>query len=164
MEKREQQLSARETRFSVNIAKFLRKVFLQNIFGGCFWKKIWENTNSFGGRWERQAKWNMQRPLELTVKFRDRHLPLHKKWSFPLRISFVNVTKFAWNCGFGHIYWTNPLWKTSFFVQCTTLWWQEKSLVFVWQLYLEKTRYLQSDFVVQQIIMRTSTDLFRVYF
>ena len=28
---------------------------------------------------------------------------LHKKWSFPLRISSVNVTKFAGNCGFGHI-------------------------------------------------------------
>ena len=35
---------------------------------------------------------------------------LHKKWSFPLRISSVNVTKF----GFGHIYWRNPWWKTSF--------------------------------------------------
>ena len=28
---------------------------------------------------------------------------LHKKWSFPSRISSVNVTKPA-NCGFGHIY------------------------------------------------------------
>ena len=27
----------------------------------------------------------------------------HKKWSFPLRISSVNVTKSAENCGFGHI-------------------------------------------------------------
>ena len=35
-------------------------------------------------------------------------LPLHKKWSFPLRISSVNVTKSAGNCGFGHIYWRNP--------------------------------------------------------
>ena len=26
--------------------------------------------------------------------------PLHKKWSFPLRISSVNVTKSAGNCGF----------------------------------------------------------------
>ena len=30
--------------------------------------------------------------------------PLHKKISFPLRISSVNVTKSAGNCGFGHIY------------------------------------------------------------
>ena len=32
---------------------------------------------------------------------------LHKKWSFPLRVSSVNVTKFAGNCRFGHIYWRN---------------------------------------------------------
>ena len=30
---------------------------------------------------------------------------LHKKWSFPLKISSVNVTK---SRGFGHIYWRNP--------------------------------------------------------
>ena len=33
---------------------------------------------------------------------------LHKKGSFPIRISLVNVTKSAGNCGFGHIYWGNP--------------------------------------------------------
>ena len=33
---------------------------------------------------------------------------MYKKWSFPLRISSVNVTKSAGNCGFGHIYWRNP--------------------------------------------------------
>ena len=33
---------------------------------------------------------------------------LHKKWSFPLRISSVNVTKSAFSCGFGLIYWRNP--------------------------------------------------------
>ena len=44
---------------------------------------------------------------------------LHKKWSFVLRISSVNVTKSAVTCGFDHIYWRNPLYKTSFFVQCT---------------------------------------------
>ena len=32
---------------------------------------------------------------------------LHKKWSFPLRISTVSVTKSAVFCGFGHIYWRN---------------------------------------------------------
>ena len=35
-------------------------------------------------------------------------LSLHKKWSFPLRISSVNVTKCAVSCGMGHIYWRNP--------------------------------------------------------
>ena len=31
-----------------------------------------------------------------------------KMKSFPLRISSVNVTKSAGNCGFGHIYRRNP--------------------------------------------------------
>ena len=35
-------------------------------------------------------------------------LSLHKKWSFPLQISSVNVTKSAGNREFGHIYWRNP--------------------------------------------------------
>ena len=33
---------------------------------------------------------------------------LHKKWSFPLSISPVNVTKSAGDCRFGYIYWKNP--------------------------------------------------------
>ena len=41
----------------------------------------------------------------------------HKKQSFPLRISSVNMTKSAVSRGLGHIYWRNPQWKTSFFVQ-----------------------------------------------
>ena len=32
---------------------------------------------------------------------------LHKKWSFPLKISSENVTKSGVSCGFGHIYWRN---------------------------------------------------------
>ena len=40
---------------------------------------------------------------------------LHKKWSFPLRISSVNVTKTTISCGFSHISWKNPECKTSFF-------------------------------------------------
>ena len=41
-----------------------------------------------------------------------------KKWSFSLSIYSVNVTKSAVSCRFGHIYWRNPEWKTSLFVQC----------------------------------------------
>ena len=41
-------------------------------------------------------------------------MPLHKKWSFPLRISSVNVTKSAGNCRFGHIYWKNLNGKFNF--------------------------------------------------
>ena len=33
---------------------------------------------------------------------------LHKKWSFSLRISSVNLTKSVGNWGFSHIYWRNP--------------------------------------------------------
>ena len=32
-----------------------------------------------------------------------REKPLHKKWSFPLRISSVYGTISTGNCGFGHI-------------------------------------------------------------
>ena len=35
-------------------------------------------------------------------------MPLHKKSSFPLRISSINVAKSAVSSGFGHIYWRNP--------------------------------------------------------
>ena len=31
-------------------------------------------------------------------------MKLHKNSSFPLKIFALNVTKFAGNCGFGHIY------------------------------------------------------------
>ena len=34
-------------------------------------------------------------------------VPLHKKWSFPLEISSVIVTKSTVSCGFRHIYWRN---------------------------------------------------------
>ena len=51
------------------------------------------------------------------LKLRFNVLALDKKSSFPLRISSINVTKFTGNRGFDHIYWRNPQWKTSFFVQ-----------------------------------------------
>ena len=54
----------------------------------------------------------------LTHVNRTKIFPLHEKWSFPLKIFSLNVTKFAVSYGFGHIYWGNPYWKTSFFVQC----------------------------------------------
>ena len=48
---------------------------------------------------------------------------LNKKWSFPLRISLVNITRSAGYCVFGQIYWKNSQSKTSFSVQ----WWLNKS-------------------------------------
>ena len=50
-------------------------------------------------------------------------LSLQKRWSLPLRISSVNVTKFAVFCRFGQIYWRYYCRKTSFFVQsCIPSW------------------------------------------
>ena len=40
-----------------------------------------------------------------------------QKKSFPLSIFSVSETKSTVSCGFGHIYWRNPSWKTSLFVQ-----------------------------------------------
>ena len=51
-------------------------------------------------------------------KLAANYLTLHKKWNFQLRVSSVNVTRSTGNCEFGHIYWRNPWWKTSFFMQC----------------------------------------------
>ena len=48
-------------------------------------------------------------------------LPLYEKWSFPLRISSINITKSFGNRGFSNIYWRNSKWKTSFFVQCAMI-------------------------------------------
>ena len=55
-----------------------------------------------------------------------RKLPLYfikhcTKWSFPLRLSSVNVSKSAGNYGFGQTYWRNPWWKSSYFVQWSHL-------------------------------------------
>ena len=46
--------------------------------------------------------------LHLRHVFHLLEIALHKKWSFPSRISSVNVTKSAGNCKFGHIYWRIP--------------------------------------------------------
>ena len=50
-----------------------------------------------------------------TSQYRHKGITLHKKWSFQLRISSINVTKSVVSCGFGHIYWRTLKWKTSFF-------------------------------------------------
>ena len=51
----------------------------------------------------------------------QRNLTLHKKWSFPFRISSVNVTKSAGNCRSGHIYWRNSCGKL-YFSSSADLW------------------------------------------
>ena len=39
-----------------------------------------------------------------------------QKMKFSIRFSSVNVIQSAGNCRFGHIYWRNPWWQTSFFL------------------------------------------------
>ena len=54
--------------------------------------------------------------LDLNINLKSTHnaqkLNFFMKGSAP-----VNVTKSTISCGFGHIYWENPSWKTSFFMQ-----------------------------------------------
>ena len=51
---------------------------------------------------------NYYRKELLSVK-QYKNLPtLHKKWSFPLRICSVNMAKFTFFYGYGHVYWRNP--------------------------------------------------------
>ena len=72
-----------------------------------------ENTdqkNSKYGRFSRSDR--KKRNFEFHPFCANVHISLHKKWSFPLRISSINVAK----SGFGHIYWRNAYWKNSFFV------------------------------------------------
>ena len=59
--------------------------------------------------------------VNVTMKGLPWSVSFYKKWIFPLRIFPVNVTKSALSWGYGHIYSSNPLWKTSFFCAvCTT--------------------------------------------
>ena len=68
--------------------------------------------------WHTSVKWRfyiLSHEILLRTHFAEakkksscQHIPLHKKWSFPLTTSSVNVTKSAGNCEFGHIYWRNP--------------------------------------------------------
>ena len=81
---------------------------------------------------------------------------LHKKWSFPLRISLVNVTKSAVSCGFGHIYWRNSRWKTLFFVH-----WKIRSTCARQILYLDYSN-LQERRNVSKLYMIAKVHLFSV--
>ena len=46
--------------------------------------------------------------IKFAVEYEEFTQSLHKKWSFPLMISSVNMTKSSGNCGFGHICCRNP--------------------------------------------------------
>ena len=63
-------------------------------------------------------KYSMRQGKDTSLSERS---TLHKKWSFSLRISSVNVTKFKRNCSCGHIYWKSPWWNNSFFARCNII-------------------------------------------
>ena len=74
---------------------------------------------------------------------------MHKKWSFPLRISSVIVTKSEVFCGFGQIYWRNPS-----FMQCCGIWKIEKKfLCLYWKKpyeFLSVTKTVLKDILVEK--------------
>ena len=81
----------------------------------------------------------------------------HKEGSFPLKISPINMTKTAVSCGFGHIYWRNPQWKTSFFAH-----WKISSTC-AWQmLCLDYSNLLQRG-NINKLYMIARGHLFHVY-
>ena len=66
----------------------------------------------------------VSQPVEMTQS-------LQRKWSFPLMIFSVNVTKSAVCRGFCHIYWINSSWKSSVFVH-----WMAAMIYYVsWTMY-----------------------------
>ena len=85
--------------FPVSFVKFSRAPFLQNSSRRLLLplkKKTFKGNK------------NNQTPFITKELRKEIYTTLHKKWSFPLRVSSVNVTKSAVACGFGHIYWRNP--------------------------------------------------------
>ena len=81
---------------------------------------------------------------------------LHKKWSFPLTISSINVTKSAVSCGFGHIHWRNPQWNTSCFVQ-----WKISS-TFAWHMFCPDSSNLEDRRNIRKLYM-TARGLYILY-
>ena len=65
-----------------------------------------------------------QNSIELARRLKRNSISfsLHKKWSFPVRNSLVNVTKLAVFCGFGQIYWRNSNGKLDFLCAVSLKW------------------------------------------
>ena len=70
-----------------------------------FWSKTLLDNKLEGG----VQIFSMKKILKKFRKFQESQpKSVHKKWSFPLRSSLVNLTRPAASGGFGHIYWINP--------------------------------------------------------
>ena len=80
------------------IKPYGKSAYAVEIVTGCPKKELSRKSRSSYEK-NRDSSWE-------TKIIRDQ--TLHKKWSFYLKISLVNVTKFAVSCGFGHISCRNP--------------------------------------------------------
>ena len=66
-----------------------------------YWKRYLRHTLKYFISLQKQ-------PINLLKIIVSIYCWVHKKWSFPSKISPVNVTKSTGNWGFGHIYWRSP--------------------------------------------------------
>ena len=89
----------------MQVSKFSRTPFLQNSSCGCFWTKYWVNCMQINLQ---KLAWLLHNNKDYTTIFifelsslkpwwlctnKKKKTPNVQKWSFPLRISSVNVTK-----------------------------------------------------------------------
>ena len=100
----------------IHFIEDLKKSTLKNDWPTCHDSRITSKNHVVQVKLLRRTTLILREPKTLISKE-----SLNKIWSFPLRISAVNVTKSVGNCEFGHIYWRNLYWKTSFFVKTDSL-------------------------------------------
>ena len=88
------------TFFQTDTGTPLYKTVLMQVrhYGGSF-RSLWKIFGVVASVWK-DLKSSIFKAWIMRLNYM---LPLHKKWSFPLRFSSVNVTKSPGNCGFGHI-------------------------------------------------------------
>ena len=91
------------------------KIFLFGIFLYSDWifRKYRSEKNSILGHVSRSKSFGRELFFQKAFLYmfdKDLHTsnPLHKKWSFLLKVSSVRVTKSTGNCGFSNFYWINP--------------------------------------------------------
>ena len=84
-------------------------------------------------------------------------LSLQKKWSFPVRISWVNVTKSEGNCWFGHIYWKKTLNGKLHFL--CSVFPQRSSIVGAWQGPRYMSLYCFNYCIISQVLFIPSSSI-----
>ena len=102
----------------ITVIKLLQKKRVKQIFNQFFTQNFLKSTYAFHFRISRYATilymlimYDQRRLTDQAGSFLNRstkQCTLPKKWSFPVRISSINVTESQGNCKFGHIYWGRP--------------------------------------------------------